>query len=355
MVAQGASDLFLKTGSRPSVRIDGKIHFIADVELSEDNMWNAFDRLLDDSCKQSFNETGGADFSISLPDVGRFRANVFRHMSQHGMVFRHVQQTIPSFEELGLPRKGLEHLASRKRGLVLATGIAGSGKSTTLASMLQYVNQNFSKHIVTVEDPIEYVFKEEGCIFTQREIGIDTASFTQALRHAMRQSPDVILIGEMRDMDTVEAAINAAETGHLVFSTLHTLNAMQTIERIVMFFPPHQHEMLRQQLSLLLEGIISIRLIRKKDKKGRVPAIELLLRTPTIRDILAEGRTLDISKALYEGTDYYGTTTFNQSLVTLVKNEIISLEAAKAASDKPEEIIMEMRGISRGSSMKNPR
>ena len=355
MIAQGASDLYLKTNSRPAVRIDGKIRFIADVPLSEDNMWKVFDRLLDEANKENFNETGGADFSIAIPNVGRFRANVFRHMSQHGMVFRHVQEKIPSFEQLGLPVKGLQHLSSRKRGLVLATGITGSGKSTTLASMLQYINLTFSKHIVTAEDPIEYVFQEKLCIFSQREVGIDTESFTQALRHAMRQSPDVILIGEMRDVETVEAAINAAETGHLVFSTLHTLNAMQTVERIVMFFPPHQHDMLRQQLGLLLEGIISTRLIRKKDGKGRVPAVELLLKTPTIRDVISEGRTLDIPKAIYEGYDYYGTMTFNQSLVALVKNDIITLEAAKAASDKPEELAMELRGISRGTSMKNPR
>lgn len=349
MVAQGASDLFLKTNSRPAIRLDGKIRFIADLPLSQENMWDAFDQLLDETCKDNFEEFGGADFSLDLPGIGRFRANVFRHMSQHGMVFRHVQNQVPTFKDLNLPEKGLEYLANLTRGLVLATGIAGSGKSTSLASILQYININHHKHIVTVEDPIEYVFQEKNSIFSQREVGIDAESFAAALKHAMRQSPDVILIGEMRDVETVEAAINAAETGHLVFSTLHTLNSVQTVERIVMFFPPYQHPMLRQQLAMVLEGVLSIRLIRKKEGKGRVPATELLLGTPTIKEILAEGRTLELTKALTEGLDYFGTMTFNQSLSHLHQEGKITLDEALSAADNPDELKMEIRGISKGS------
>ncbi len=349
MVAQGASDLFLKTNSRPGMRIDGKIRFIADVPLTQEQMWAAFDELLDDTCKENFEQYGEADFSLDLPNVGRFRANVFRYMSQHAMVFRHVQSRIPNFQELNLPIKGMEKLANLSRGLVLATGIAGSGKSTSLASILQYINENLPKHVVTVEDPIEFIFREKNSIFSQREVGIDTESFMVALKHAMRQSPDVILIGEIRDQETVEAAISAAETGHLVFSTLHTLNAVQTVERIVMFFPPHQHPMLRQQLAMILEGILSIRLIPKKSGKGRVPATELLLGTPTVKQILAEGRTLELAKALDEGYDYFGTMTFGKSLQLLCEKELISQDDAFAASDNPDELRMYLRGISKNA------
>lgn len=350
MVTQGASDLFLKTNSRPAMRLDGKIRFIVDVPLTQDQMWEAFDTLLDDTCKANFEQFGEADFSMELPNVGRFRANVFRYMSQHAMVFRHVQNRIPTFAELNLPVKGLEHLANLSRGLVLATGIAGSGKSTTLASILQYINEKHNKHVVTIEDPIEFIFRENSCIFSQREVGIDTENFAIALKHAMRQSPDVILIGEMRDKETVEASINAAETGHLVFSTLHTLNAVQTIDRIIMFFPPHQHSMLRQQLSMVLEGVISIRLITRKAGKGRVPAVELLLGTPTVKQILSEGRTLELAKALSEGMEHFGTMTFAQSLQSLCEKDLINIDDALAGSDNPEELRMVLRGINKSSS-----
>lgn len=349
MIAQGASDLFIKTGSRPAIRVDGKIRFIADMPLTEENMWEAYDKLLDDTCKGHFEEFGAADFSLSLPNIGRFRANIYRHMSQHGMVFRHVQSKIPSFEELCLPVHSMEKLANLGRGLVLATGIAGSGKSTSLASILEFINQNLHKHIITVEDPIEYIFKEKNCIYSQREVGIDCENFMAALKCAMRESPDVVLIGEMRDKETVEAAINAAETGHVVFSTLHTLNAVQTVERIVMFFPPYQHPMLRQQLAMVLEGVISLRLIRKRTGKGRVPATELLLGTPSVKEILAEGRTLELSKALENGFEHFGTMTFNQSLQSLYEKDLISLEEALAASDTPDELKMRLSGIFKGS------
>ena len=352
MVAQEASDLFLKANSRPSIRVDGQVRFISENALTPENMWDIYDNLLGATSKESFEEFGGSDFSLAMPNIGRFRVNVYRYMSQLGMVFRHVKDRVPTFRELGLPLKPMEHLANLSRGLVLATGIAGSGKSTTLASILENININKSKHVVTAEDPIEFVFQEKKSIFSQREVGIDIDSFAHALKHAMRQSPDVILIGEMRDVETVEAALAAAETGHLVFSTLHTLNAVQTVERIVMFFPPYQHSMLRQQLSMILEGIISIRLIRKKSGKGRVPAVELLLGTPSIKEMLADGRTIELTKAISEGFDYFGTMTFNQSLKLLYENELITVEDALAAADNPEQLKLHLRGITKGSGVK---
>jgi twitching motility protein PilT len=242
----------------------------------------------------------------------------------------------------------LKRLASLKRGLVLATGTAGSGKSTTLASMIEYVNRNMNKHIITIEDPIEFRFEDKRSIVNQREVGADVADFSSALRQAVRQSPDVILIGEMRDAETVQAAISAAETGHLVFSTLHTVNAVQTVERIITFFPPHQHDLMRMQLALNLAGVVSMRLIKNKDGSALVPAVEMLMNTPTVRELLEQGQTRSLPKALAEG-GYYGTMTFNQSLIRLFQAGNISLEDALVASDNPDELKMQMRGIQQGS------
>ena len=257
------------------------------------------------------------------------------------------QNEIPSFKDLNLPVEPLKRLASLKRGLVLATGIAGSGKSTTLASMLEYVNRTMNKHIVTVEDPVEFRFEDKRSIVNQREIGVDVSSFPQALRQSLRQSPDVILIGEMRDAETVAAAISAAETGHLVFSTLHTVNAVQTVERIISFFPPHQHELIRMQLALNLAGVCSLRLVKNKDGSSMVPAVELMINTPTVRDLLEKGETRMLPKVLAEG-GYYGTMTFNQSLIRLFQAGNISLEDALGASDNPDDLKMQMRGITQG-------
>ena len=230
---------------------------------------------------------------------------------------------------------------------MLATGVAGSGKSTTLASMLEFVNRTMNKHIITIEDPIEFRFEDKRSIVNQREIGPDVQSFGQALRQAMRQSPDVILIGEMRDAETVAAAISAAETGHLVFSTLHTVNAVQTVERIISFFPPHQHELVRLQLALNLAGVCSLRLVKNKDGTSMVPAVEMLINTPTVRELLEQGSTRMLPKALQEGS-YYGTMTFNQSLIRLFQAGNISLEDALSSSDNPDELKMQMRGITQG-------
>jgi twitching motility protein PilT len=346
-----ASDLIIKTGSCPAIRVEGRIRFVTDQVASQAFVQDFFERILDERMQKAFYQRGEVDLALEMDGVGRFRVNVFRQAGHLGFSLRHVQEIVPSLRDLNLPAEQLERLSSLQRGLVLATGVAGSGKSTTLASMIQYINVNFEKHIITVEDPIEFVYHDTKSVVTQREVGHDTANFSTALKHIVRQTPDVILIGEMRDRETMEAALAAAETGHLVFSTLHTVNAIQTVERIIAFFPPHQHSLIRQQLSMVLEGVISLRLIQRKAHFGRVPAVELMLATPTIRDMLAEGRTKELAGAIHEGAEYFGTQTFNQSLVKLYRDDRITQEDALAAADNPEELKLEMRGIAKGGKV----
>jgi len=347
MVKEQASDLILKVGGCPAVRVAGVIRFLGDTPLTAEMLNSYLHEVLPDSGKEEFHRDGAADVAVAVPGVGRFRANAFHQCGEIGFVFRSIKNEIPSFKDLNLPVEPLKRLASLKRGMVLATGIAGSGKSTTLAAMIEFVNRNMNKHIITIEDPIEFMFEDRRSIVNQREIGTDVASFPLALRQAVRQSPDVILIGEMRDQDTVSAAISAAETGHLVFSTLHTVNSVQTVERIITFFPPHQHDLIRLQLALNLAGVVSMRLIKTKEGSAMVPAVELLINTPTVREMLEQGRTRSLPKALSEGS-YYGTMTFNQSLIRLFQAGNISLEDALASSDNPDELKMEMRGITQG-------
>ena len=247
MVSEKASDLILKTGSCPAIRVDGRIRFISDTKIEPRFSQQVLRQVLDDLNQESFFNCGEVDVAFELPGVGRFRANVFRQRGHIGFALRHVKDDVPSLQDLNLPAEQLERLASLQRGLVLATGVAGSGKSTTLAALIQFINTHFEKHIITVEDPIEFMYHDRKSVVTQREVGGDTMNFHAALKHIVRQTPDVILIGEMRDKETMEAALAAAETGHLVFSTLHTVNAIQTVERIISFFPPHQHGLIRQQ------------------------------------------------------------------------------------------------------------
>jgi twitching motility protein PilT len=246
----------------------------------------------------------------------------------------------------------MQRLANCQRGLVLVTGVAGSGKSTSLAAMIDHMNAHTSRHVVTIEDPIEYVFRDGKCAITQREIGIDTPDYHTALKAVVRQTPDVILVGEMRDLETVSAALTAAETGHLVLSTLHTVNAVQTVERIISFFPPHQHQTIRLQLSLVLEGVVSQRLVTRRATAGRVPAVEVMIGTPTVKEMVLEGRTRELARALEEGHEYYGSQTFNQSLAGLVRDHLIDLDDALAAADSPDELRLALRGITKGAANK---
>ncbi len=347
MVIEKASDLFIKVGSPPSLRIDGSIHFLDTDEITQQDSLEIYE-IIEDSKKDGFDTKSDIDVAYELPGIGRFRCNIFRQKGHLAYVLRHVESNVPSFEELNLPAVVLTKLASANRGLILVTGQAGSGKSTTLASMINYINEKFNKHVITIEDPIEFIFRDRRSIVNQREIGPDTANFLQALKMAVRQSPDVILIGEMRDKETMEAALAAAETGHLVLSTLHTVNAIQTVERIIHFFPPHQHDLIRLQLSLVLVGVISQRLLPRKGSGGRVPAVELMIESPTIRDLLRKGRTEELYNSVKEG-EYFGCQTFNQSLKRLYQDDLITLEHALAASDFPEELKLDLKGIFKGA------
>ena len=348
LVERGGSYLFVQADGGPSIRIDGDVLFVPGVTVTREAAQGFYEKILNEHQREMFVQSGEADAAYEVPDVGRFRVNVYSQRGQLGFVCRHVHSNLPVLADLGLPTKQVTQLARTRRGLVLVTGTAGSGKSTTLAGILQWLNLNTSRHIVTLEDPVEFLFRDARCTVHQRELGVDTLSFAAALRHVVRQSPDVIMVGEMRDRETVEAVLSAAETGHLVLSTLHTVNACQSIERILWFFPPDQHPLIRHQLSMLLEGVISQRLVQRANGHGRVPAVELLLGTPTVHQMLAEGRTKELPDAIAEGAEHYGSQTYNQALIKLVRAGTVKLEDALAASDDPDAVTLEMRGITKG-------
>jgi twitching motility protein PilT len=303
-----------------------------------------------EAARKRFESEGELDTAYEAREIGRFRVNAYRQRGQTSFAFRHVESVIPTFEDLNLPAEELRKLAAKPRGLVLVTGVAGSGKSTALAAMVGHINQTQQKHVITIEDPIEFVHEDRKCIIDQREIGLDTKDFASALKHCIRQSPDVILIGEMRDQETMEAALSAAETGHLVLSTLHTVNASQTVERIINFFPPHQHALIRLQLSMVLEGVVSLRLLPRKDRPGRVPAVELLTSSPTVKELLEAGRSRELYPAIKSG-GYFGMMTFNQSLRRLYDSGVISLEEALLASDTPDELRLEISGVTKATRL----
>ena len=354
LVKEKGSDLVIKADGCPAMRVQGSVKFVSETRVPESFAQSLADQVLPEKLKARFDAEGEADCSYAVEGVGRFRANLFRQQGKICLVFRHVVDSVPGMQELNLPLRQLQELAALQRGLVLVTGTTGSGKSTTLATMVEYMNLHFQRHIITIEDPIEYVFTERRSMINQREIGFDTRNYAAAMRHVVRQTPDVILLGEMRDQETVSAALAAAETGHLVLSTLHTVNAVQTVERILSFFPPHQHDEIRMQLSLVLEGVVSQRLLPRKNDQTRVPAVEIMLGTPTIREILHEGRTLELAKAIYDGSEYYGTQTFHQSIVKLYRSGMISYEEALGASDNPDELKLELRGITKGARAAQP-
>jgi twitching motility protein PilT len=348
MVQLRASDLFLKQGGPPRVRVDGAVRQLGTVSLTRDDIISAMNLLLDEHTRETFKKTREVDTAFADEVIGRFRVNAFMQRGTAGFVLRHVRSEIPSFKDLGLPVETFERLCALKRGLILVTGVTGSGKSTTLASMIQYMNRTYNRHIITVEDPIEYSYIDERCLINQREVGIDTRDFKSALKNAMREAPDVILIGEMRDVETVQAAIDAAETGHLVLSTLHTINSQQTMERIINFFPPYQHNLVRMQLSLVFQAVVSQRLIPRKEKAGRVPGLEMMIATPTIKQMIEEGRTPELYTAIRD-SQHFGCMTFSQSLFKLYETGDITREDALANSDNPDEMEMLFRGIQRGA------
>jgi len=347
MIKRKASDLYFKVGSPPCLRIDGRLTPLEEKKLTPQDTERIAQEIMSERQSQDFNKKREMDLAYEIPDVGRFRVNIFYQRNSVGIVLREVRKKIPSFEELNLPAEVLRKLALETRGLVLITGVAGSGKSTTLAAMIDYINENEKGHIVTIEDPIEFVHQDKKSIISQREVGLDTHSFNEALRHVIRQSPDVILIGEMRDQETMEAAIMAAETGHLVLSTLHTVNAAQAVERIINYFPPYLHGQVRMQLSLILKGVISLRLLPRAKGEGRIPAVEVLVSTPTIKKLILEGKTTQIPAAMEAG-GLFGMQTFNQALIRLYTKKLVDYETILSAADSTDELKLSIEGIYSG-------
>jgi len=348
MVEKGASDMFYRAGSNVHMRIDGKVVPVDERIISLDEVNESVKELTSNELKDFFQKNFDVDFGIYLPELEhRFRISIFMQRNWPAMVIRHIRSNIQNFEELGLPAEVLKKLCMERRGLILLTGSAGSGKSTTIASMIQYINEHHHKHILTVEEPIEFTFKDNNSIINQRELGMDVSSYHAALRAFTLQSPDVIYIANIRDHETMSAALTAAETGVLVLSTLHTINASQTVERIVNFFPPYQHAQIRVQLSTLLKGVISLRLIALKESEGRVPACEVMLLTPTVSRLIRESATWEIPRYIEEGT-IFGMQSFNQSLVKLVKEGRISEEEAEGCADNRDEFLLSLKGIKKG-------
>jgi len=345
-VAQNASDVHIKVGSPPIVRVTGELIPVSDEErLSQQDAMKIAFSVMSPGQRDIFKQKNEIDLAYSVPGLGRFRCNVFIQRGTIGLVFRVISMRIPSVEELNLPEV-IKKIAMEERGLVLVTGTTGSGKSTTLATMIDYINMNRTCNIVTIEDPIEYLHRDKKSIVNQREIGSDTESFGKALRSALRQDPDVILVGEMRDFETIQTALIAAETGHLVFSTLHTIDATETINRVIAVFPPYQHKQVRMQLSSVMKGIISMRLMPKADGKGRVPAVEVMIATATIKDcILDQDKTKLIPDVIAQSKIHYGMQTFDQSLFDLFKSGLITYEEALRRASSPDDFVLRVKGV----------
>ena len=342
-VKKGASDVHLTVGSPAACRIDGQITFFGNGDLAPKDTISFLDELMDANQKEDFYRRGDADLALSISGLGRFRVNCMRQRGSVGIVLRHVRGKILPFAELNLPA-GMDRIAKMKRGLCLVTGTTGSGKSTTLASIIDRINETRSEHIITIEDPIEFLHSNKKSIVTQREVTIDTKNFETALRACLREDPDVILIGEMRDAETFHAAVSAAETGHLVFSTLHTTNVMLTIDRIMDMFPSAQHDQVRSQLSQQLKACVAQRLVPAANKKGRVPAIELMFMNPGIASLIREKQIRQIPNAIAAGKED-GMQSFNTSLVQHVKAGLVTEADAMDFSDNPEELKMNLQGI----------
>ena len=345
-VERKASDLHLKVGSHPVIRIDGDLTSLTELKrlMQEDTIAMAFS-IMNARQKQRFKEEFELDIAYSVPGLGRFRCNVFQQRGAVGLVLRVIPARIQSIRELMLPPV-LERISEERRGLILCTGTTGSGKSTTLAAMIDYINSTRAEHIMTIEDPIEFLHRDKKSIVNQREIDVDTRAFSPALRSALRQDPDVILVGEMRDYETIETALLAAETGHLVFSTLHTLDATETINRIISVFPPHHQKQIRIQLGQVLKSVVSLRLLPRADGIGRVPAAEVLITTPYIRDCIEnKEKTKFIREQIALGTSQYGMQTFDQSLYQLYKSGLITLDEAMRRASNPDEFKLKIQGV----------
>ena len=345
-VERKASDLHLKVGNFPYLRVDGALVALGEVKrLSAEDMLNMAFSMMSNRQKQKFKESAELDLAYGVAGLGRFRVNVFQQRGNVGLVLRVVPTKIRNFEELNLP-KIVYKICEERRGLVLVTGTTGSGKSTTLASMVDRINGTRTDHIITIEDPIEFLHRDKKGIVNQREVEVDTHNFSIALRAALRQDPDVILVGEMRDLETIGTALLAAETGHLVFSTLHTLDAVETIQRIIAVFPPPEQKQIRLQLASTMKAVISQRLVRKSDNVGRVPAVEVLISTGFVRDcIINPDKTRAIREAIASGTSQYGMQTFDQSLYDLYAANLITVDEAMLNASNPDDFKLRLQGI----------
>jgi twitching motility protein PilT len=347
-----ASDIHLKAGLPPTYRIDGALRSLPKApRLGPDEIHNMALEIMNPRQKAKFEEAHEVDLAYGVPGLGRFRVNVFAQRGSVSMVLRTIPFEIRTMDDLLLPPV-LKKLAAEQRGLVLVTGATGSGKSTTLAALLDHINTNRTAHIVTIEDPIEYLHRDKKCIINQREVGFDTEGFDVALKSALRQDPDVILVGEMRDYETIETAITAAETGHLVLSTLHTIDATETINRIIGVFPPFQQRQVRLQLSGVIKGIISQRLVPRADGKGRVAAVEVMVSTARTRELIDDKeKTKQIRDAIQQGYVSYGMQTFDQAIMGLLKKGLISEEEALRQSSNPDDFKLKISGISSTSDL----
>jgi twitching motility protein PilT len=345
MVEKDASDLFFRAGSTVRLRINGQVLQMTENFVSIDDIEMALQTLLSEEARELFRKAKDIDFAYFEPGMRRrFRVSIFMQRNWPSIVARNIPPVTKTLEDLKVPADILKKLAMERRGIVLLTGTMGSGKSTTIASMVEYINTNAYKHIFTLEEPIEFTFTDKKSLINQRELGRDVSSYPAALRSFPLQSPDVIYIGNIRDLETMQAALIVAETGVLVLSTLHTVNAPQTVERIINFFPPHQHQQIRTQLSFLLKGVISLRLIPVKDGKSRVPAAEVMTLTPTIARLIREGKIWEMTRFLEE-SEMFGMVSFNQSLSRLVKDGLVTEAEAMEYADSKDELILALRGI----------
>ena len=345
LVQRNASDLHLKVGRSPTLRLHGELVPLDLPALKPEDLKGLAEQLMTPRQVKEFTENKECDFAIGVPGIGRFRCNVYQQRGSLCYAMRSIPYQARTLKELNLPAV-LEEIALRPRGLILVTGITGSGKSTALAAMIQHINEHRKANIITIEDPIEFLHRDINCNINQREVGTDTATFGQALRRVLRQDPDVILIGEIRDLETLDTALKAADTGHLVFSTLHTTDATQTINRVLSFYPPHQQSEVRFALASALQAVISLRLVPRSDKPGRVPACEVLINTQTVRDQIRDTeKTLNIPDLIREGTVQYGMQSFDQALMGLYSQSIISYDSAVFFATSPSEFALRVQGV----------
>jgi twitching motility protein PilT len=349
MVQDNASDLHFKVGRPPTMRVDGELRQLEAPPFKPEDLRSVGDQILPPKQRREFEAEREADFAIGVPGVGRFRVNMYQQRGSIAYAFRAIAFQALSLKELNLPPV-LEEIAMKPRGLVLVTGVTGSGKSTALASIIQYINERRKANIITIEDPIEFLHRDINCNINQREVGTDTGSFSQALRRVLRQDPDIIMIGEIRDLETLEIALKAAETGHLVFSTLHTTDATQTINRVMSFYPPHEQADVRFTLSSALAAIISLRLVPRSDRPGRIAASEVLINTAAVRDNIRDlNQQLNIPDLIREGTAQYGMQSFDQSLMNWYSKGVISYESALFYATSPSEFALKVQGVAGAS------